>query len=59
MLMITGIPGRRVQTVSLENIRITFPGNGPVEAVGREVPEDIARYVEQFFLTVFACVAPS
>jgi hypothetical protein len=57
--MVTGSPGHRVQTVSIENIRITFPGNGPVEAVGREVPEDIARYVEQLFLTVFACVTPS
>jgi len=50
MFMFTGIPGHRVENVSLENIRITFPGNGPVEAVGREVPEDIVRYPEQFFI---------
>ena len=53
--MITGIPGHRIENLSFENVTITFPMrrpspmNGPEEAVGREVPEDIARYPEQFF----------
>ncbi len=51
-IMITGIPGHRVENVSFENVRITFPGGGPADAVGRAVPEDIARYPEQFFFGV-------
>jgi polygalacturonase len=47
--MISGIPGHRIENVTFENIDITFTGGGPAEAVGREVPEDIARYPEQFF----------
>ena len=47
--MITGIPGHRIENISFENVTITFPGRGPVEAVDPEVPEDIARYPEQFF----------
>ena len=48
-IMITGIPGHRIENVSFENVKIIFPGGGPIEAVGREVPEDIDRYPEQFF----------
>jgi polygalacturonase len=48
-IMITGIPGHRIEDISFENVNIIFPGGGPIEAVGREVPEDIARYPEQFF----------
>ena len=48
-ILITGMPGHRIENISFENVSIAFPGGGPLEAVGREVPEDIARYPEQFF----------
>ena len=51
-IMITGIPGHRVQDVTLENIQIRFPGGGTREAAVRQVPEDIARYPEQYFFGV-------
>ena len=51
-IMITGIPGHYVEDVKLENIEISFPGGGTVEDTKREVPEDIARYPEQFFFGV-------
>jgi len=51
-LMITGIPGHYVEDVVLENIEISFPGGGTHEDAERVVPEDIARYPEQFFFGV-------
>jgi len=48
-MMITGIPGHYVEDVVLENIQISYPGFGTAEDAAREVPEDIARYPEQFF----------
>jgi polygalacturonase len=51
-VMITGIPGHRVQDVTLENIQVRFPGGGSREAALRQVPEDIARYPEQYFFGV-------
>ena len=51
-IMITGIPGHRVQDVTLENIQVRFPGGGTREAALRQVPEDIARYPEQYFFGV-------
>lgn len=48
-IMITGIPGHRIENVMFENVHIIIPGGGPLEAVDRMVPEDIARYPEQFF----------
>ncbi len=51
-IMITGIPGHYVENVVLENIRISFPGVGTAEDAKRVVPEDIARYPEQFFFGV-------
>jgi len=51
-LMITGIPGHRIENVELENIRIALPGGGTEEESKRIVPEDIARYPEQFFFGV-------
>ena len=48
-IMITGIPGRYVEDVLLENIEISYPGLGTEADAKREVPEDIARYPEQFF----------
>ena len=51
-IMITGIPGHYVEDVVLENIRISFPGGGTQEHAKRVVPEDIARYPEQFFFGV-------
>lgn len=51
-LMITGIPGHRIENVKLENIRIALPGGGTEEESKRSVPEDITRYPEQFFFGV-------
>lgn len=51
-IMITGIPGHYVEDVLLENIKISYPGHGTEEDARREVPEDIARYPEQFFFGV-------
>ena len=51
-IMITGIPGHRIQGVTLENICVHFPGGGKAEDATRLVPEDIARYPEQFFFGV-------
>lgn len=51
-IMITGIPDHYVENVTLENIRISFPGLGTSVDAEREVPEDITRYPEQFFFGV-------
>jgi len=51
-IMIAGIPGCRIEDVVLENIKIRFPGGGTAEEAARAVPEDIARYPEQFFFGV-------
>ncbi|WP_158977267.1 glycoside hydrolase family 28 protein [Cellulophaga sp. L1A9] len=51
-IMITGIPGHYVENVLLENITISYPGGGTEEDLKRSVPEDIARYPEQFFFGV-------
>ncbi len=48
-IMITGIPGHYVENILLENVKISYPGHGTAEDAKREVPEDIARYPEQFF----------
>ena len=51
-LMLTGIPGHRIENVELENIHITFPGGGTSGDAMRVVPEDSARYPEQYFFGV-------
>jgi polygalacturonase len=51
-IMITGIPGHMVEDVVLENIEISYPGHGTEADAKREVPEDIAKYPEQFFFGV-------
>ncbi|RMF42371.1 MAG: glycoside hydrolase family 28 protein [Planctomycetota bacterium] len=51
-IMITGIPGHCVEDVELKDIMISFPGGGTTDDARREVPEDIARYPEQFFFGV-------
>ncbi|HUT12693.1 MAG TPA: glycosyl hydrolase family 28 protein [Thermoguttaceae bacterium] len=51
-IMITGIPGHCVEDVVLENITISYPGGGNQDDARRAVPEDIARYPEQFFFGV-------
>ena len=48
-IMITGIPGHRIENIVLEDIQIRFAGKPMETPVIREVPEDIARYPEQFF----------
>ncbi|MGJ8672720.1 glycoside hydrolase family 28 protein [Rubritalea sp.] len=51
-IMITGIPGHYVEDIVLENISISYPGHGTAEDSNNVVPEDIARYPEQFFFGV-------
>ena len=51
-IMITGIPGHCVEGITLENISITYPGGGSGEDAQHAVPEDIARYPEQFFFGI-------
>ncbi len=51
-IMISGIPGHPVEDVVLENIEISYPGGGTEAQAKRVVPEDIARYPEQFFFGV-------
>ncbi len=51
-IMITGIPDACVEDIVLENVTVSFPGGGTAEDASREVPEDIARYPEQFFFGV-------
>lgn len=48
-IMISGIPGHPIEEVVLEDIEISYPGGGTEAQAIREVPEDIARYPEQFF----------
>ena len=51
-IMITGIPDHYVVNVTLENVKISFPGHGTTADAQRNVPEDITRYPEQFFFGV-------
>ena len=51
-IMITGIPGHLVEDVVLENVKISYPGYGSEEEAENIVPEDEARYPEQFFFGV-------
>ena len=51
-IMIAGIPGHYVEDVLLENISVSYPGNGTKEHATRVVPEDETRYPEQFFFGV-------
>ncbi|MGJ8656600.1 MAG: glycoside hydrolase family 28 protein [Akkermansiaceae bacterium] len=51
-IMITGIPGHYVEDVIFENIVISYPGHGTEADAKRKVPEDVARYPEQYFFGV-------
>ncbi len=51
-IMISGIPNHYIENVLLENITISYPGGGTEEDAAMVVPEDIARYPEQFFFGV-------
>ena len=51
-IMISGIPGHPIENVILEDLDISFTGGGTEEDAKRLVPEDIARYPEQFFFGV-------
>jgi hypothetical protein len=51
-MMITGLPGYRVENVTLSDIHITFPGGGTREDAAIVVPEDETMYPEQFFFGV-------
>ena len=51
-IMITGIPGHYVEDIVLENFKISYPGQGTKTESNRAVPEEIARYPEQFFFGV-------
>jgi len=48
-IMISGIKGHPVENVILKNIEISYPGGGTAEDANIVVPEDEARYPEQFF----------
>ncbi|MBN2290802.1 MAG: glycoside hydrolase family 28 protein [Pirellulales bacterium] len=43
---ICGIPGHRIENVSLSNIQITFEGGGNVEQTRRNIPENEEKYPE-------------
>ena len=51
-IMITGIPGHYIENVTLENVRISFPGHGTRADGERTIAEDEDRYPEQFFFGV-------
>ncbi|ANW97386.1 glycoside hydrolase family 28 [Wenyingzhuangia fucanilytica] len=51
-IMISGIPGHYIENVVLENINISYPGGLTKNEIKSDVPEDIARYPEQFFFGV-------
>ncbi len=51
-IMITGIPGHRIEDVVLENFSISYPGNGTEEYAKHVVPEDETRYPEQRFFGI-------
>ncbi|WOO40572.1 glycoside hydrolase family 28 protein [Rubellicoccus peritrichatus] len=48
-IMFTGLPGHRIENVTLENIDLSFSGHGDLDTKGLVVPEDEARYPEQSF----------
>jgi polygalacturonase len=41
---ISGLPGYPVKNISLNNIRLTFPGGGTVENANREIPDSPTKY---------------
>lgn len=43
---ITGLPGHLAENITLENIRISFPGGGTREEAQREIPEVPEHYPE-------------
>ena len=51
-IMITGIPGHHIENVTLENVKISFPGHGTSADAERVIAEDEERYPEQFFFGV-------
>ncbi len=51
-IMITGIPGHYVEDVLLENVTISYPGDGTQEYAEAVVPEDETRYPEQRFFGI-------
>jgi polygalacturonase len=51
-IMVTGVPGHRVQDIVLRDIDISFPGGGSAESAIRPVPEDETRYPEQCFFGI-------
>ena len=48
-IMITGIPGHCIENVCLEDVDIRFAGKAVRDPANHDVPEDTARYPEQFF----------
>jgi polygalacturonase len=43
---ITGLAGHQAENITIENVRISFPGGGTTEDVSREVPENADKYPE-------------
>lgn len=43
---ISGVPGHRIENVSISNVKLTFAGGGTIDQVEREVPEKESNYPE-------------
>jgi hypothetical protein len=43
---ITGLAGHEAENITIENVRISFPGGGSAEHAVREVPENEEKYPE-------------
>jgi polygalacturonase len=51
-MLVTGVPGGRIEDLVLRDISVSLPGGGTEEEAGITVPEDEARYPEQHFFGV-------
>jgi hypothetical protein len=46
--MVMGIPGYYIEDLTLSNIRITYRGGGPIEAIEKEVAQNIDMYPDPY-----------
>lgn len=51
-ILITGIPGYKIQNLTLENMELNYIGHGDLSSYTEEIKEDEARYPEQNFFGV-------
>ena len=54
-IMISGVPGYRIQDLVLQDIDVSFPGGGTAADAHRVFPEDEKRYPEQKFFGALPC----